>query len=142
MLGTSLGAIGWRLRKHYFKVSVKNPNTKNPLEPKSSKHFLSKSRLVILGIIHFGENLLAEYYLAEQFFFAEYYLGENILRRNSFSRILHWPMLLMIFCRLLLFITINDFLADERLAEKIFFFMYRTIGILILFYLFILFYHV
>lgn len=43
VLGPSLGAIGWRLRKHYFKVTLKNPNTKNTSEKSSGKHFLVKS---------------------------------------------------------------------------------------------------
>ncbi|KAL9918285.1 PX domain-containing protein kinase-like protein [Glossina fuscipes fuscipes] len=50
-LGTSLGAIGWRLRKHYFKVTPKPPDSKasNKLVKSSSqthsqsKHFLASN---------------------------------------------------------------------------------------------------
>uniref|UniRef100_A0A1A9WNJ1 PX domain-containing protein n=1 Tax=Glossina brevipalpis TaxID=37001 RepID=A0A1A9WNJ1_9MUSC len=50
-LGISLGAIGWRLRKHYFKVTPKPPDSKssNKLVKSSSqthsqsKHFLTSN---------------------------------------------------------------------------------------------------
>lgn len=42
-LGPSLGAIGWRLRKHYFRVLPKNQNQKGSGSDKSSARLLVKS---------------------------------------------------------------------------------------------------
>ncbi|ALC42353.1 CG8726 [Drosophila busckii] len=48
-LGTSMGAIGWRLRKHYFKVTTKPPEkssnklVKSGSQTQQSKHFASGS---------------------------------------------------------------------------------------------------
>lgn len=47
VLGPSLGAIGWRIRKHYFTTTVKNPNAKNAPGgsggQSTAKHYLVKS---------------------------------------------------------------------------------------------------
>lgn len=42
-VGQSLGSIGWRLRKHYFKVVQKSSNSKQSPGQSSTKH-LVKSR--------------------------------------------------------------------------------------------------
>lgn len=47
-LGATMGAIGWRLRKHYFKVTTKPPEKSNKLvksgsQTQQSKHFASGS---------------------------------------------------------------------------------------------------
>ena len=42
-LGQSLGAIGWRLRKHYFKATMKSGGTKQSQSQSSGKHLLQKS---------------------------------------------------------------------------------------------------
>lgn len=43
VLGQSMGAIGWRLRKHYFKVNVKATSGKSSSTQSTTKHVLVKS---------------------------------------------------------------------------------------------------
>lgn len=43
LLGPSLGAIGWRLRKHYFKVSSKSVTAKSGSFQSGTKHVLVKA---------------------------------------------------------------------------------------------------
>ncbi|XP_017097415.2 PX domain-containing protein kinase-like protein [Drosophila bipectinata] len=72
-LGTSMGAIGWRLRKHYFKVTPKPPEkSSNKLLVKSgsqthqSKHFASGSsngsgHSIDAGTLEPGAEVVAEW---------------------------------------------------------------------------------
>ena len=61
MLGQSLGTIGWRIRKHYFTVSIKNPNMKNVASTgptTAGKHYLVKSQSKSSKHQHHQQNSL------------------------------------------------------------------------------------
>lgn len=82
-LGTSLGSIGWRLRKHYFKVFQKQNSKNSPSQSSSSKHHLVKTSSQtqpgggVGGTTNGGDTTVQEYLLSWTEYGPDKYIDEK-----------------------------------------------------------------